>query len=148
MASIAKVEHEMVIVLMKLRNFKEALSFAKRNYENNQHNSYHIRAFFNCLIQTDSTDWDIMKNLISAMKMVRERGSDAYCEAMEAQYNYKRNGDFLQAVKQFTPLVQAGSGEVTQYALDAFREICEKHGQKKLFENLTMGISVVEEFDD
>ena len=147
MASIAKVEHEMVIVLMKLNNYKEALSFAKRNYENNQHNSYHIRAFFNCLIHTESTDWDVMQNLISAMKTVRERGSDAYGEAMEAQYNYKRSGDFIQAVTQFTPLVQ-GSGEVTQYALDAFREICEQHGRKKMFEELTVRATIAEDVDE
>lgn len=149
MASMAKVEHEMVIVLMKLKNFKEALSFAKRNYENNQHNSYHIRAFFNCLIHTQSTDWDMMQTLISTMKKVKERGSDAYGEVMEAQYNYQRSGDFLQAVKQFTPLVQEGKGEITQYALDAFREICEKHGRSKLFEDLTGGISsIVEDIDE
>ena len=146
MASIAKVEHEMVIVLMKLNNYKEALSFAKRNYENNQHNSYHIRAFFNCLIHTESTDWEVMENLIMAMKTVRERGSDAYGNAMEAQYNYKRTGDFQQAVKQFSPLVQ-GSDEVTQYALDAFREICEQHGRNKLFEEITVNATIVDDVE-
>lgn len=149
MASMAKVEHEMVIVLMKLKNYKEALSFAKRNYENNQHNSYHIRAFFNCLIHTQSTDWETMQMLISTMKKVKESGSDAYGEVMDAQYNYQRSNDFLQAVKQFTPLVQGGKGEVTQYALDAFREICEKHGRIKLYESLTTGVSsIVEDIDE
>ena len=149
MASMAKVEHEMVIVLMKLKNYKEALSFAKRNYENNQHNSYHIRAFFNCLIHTQSTDWETMQMLISTMKKVKESGSDAYGKVMDAQYNYQRSSDFLQAVKQFTPLVQGGKGEITQYALDAFREICEKHGRIKLYESMTTGVSsVVEDIDE
>lgn len=148
LASIAKVEHEMVIVLMKLKNYKEALTYAKRNYENNQHNSYHIRAFFNCLIHTQSTDWELMWNLITAMKTAKERGSDAFGKAMEAQYNYQKNGDFLHAVKQFTPLVQGSDSEVTQYALDVFREICEKHGRSKLFEELTDGVSGAEDFDE
>jgi len=146
-ASIAKVEHEMVIVLMKLKNYKDALVFAKHNYENNQHNSYHIRAYFNCLIHTQSSDWETMLTLISAMKTAKERGSDSYGEAMEAQYDYQRSGDFLKAVKQFTPLVQ-GNGEVTQYALDAFREICEKHGRGKMFEELTEGVSAVEDTEE
>ena len=143
LASIAKVEHEMVIVLMKLNNYKEALSFAKRNYENNQHNSYHIRAYFNCLIHTQSTDWDLLQSLISSMKTAREKGSESYGEAMEAQYIYQREGDFVQAVKLFTPLLQGNGREVTQYAIDAFREICENSGRAKLFFELTEGISVL-----
>lgn len=145
---LAKVEHEMVIVLMKLNRYKEALKYAKINYENNSHNSYHIRAYFNCLIHTQSTDWTLMESLISAMKTAQERGSDAYGYAMEAQYDYQRSGDFNHAVRQFTPLINGSEYEVTQYALDVFHEICENHGYGSQFLKLAVQTPAINEDDE
>lgn len=66
-----KARREMVIVLLSLKQYEEALDWAKENYEKEPSNSYHINAYFRCLVKKyrpDRTDVDMMKSLLKEME--------------------------------------------------------------------------------
>lgn len=49
--SFARVKREMVIVLQAQHKFRDALELAELNYEKDPENSYHIHAYFRCLVR-------------------------------------------------------------------------------------------------
>lgn len=141
LTSVAKVEHEQVIVLSKLRDYSSALSLAKRNYENNTHNTYHIRAYFNCLTHTSSASKEEMQRLISAMKETRERGVALFVPTMQIQYDYYCNHDFPSAVNQFRKLLYDGGKPGSRYTIDVFKDLCRIHSSMMIFEEIVKGES-------
>ena len=49
--SFSRVKREMVIVLQAQHKFRDALEMAEINYEKDPENSYHIHAYFRCLVR-------------------------------------------------------------------------------------------------
>ena len=94
-----RARREMVIVLLSLRKYEDALDLARENYEKEPSNSYHINAYFRCLVKKarlDRLDYGIMRSLLSEMDKndSPKRGSillsmqiayDAYVEKKETE---------------------------------------------------------------
>lgn len=94
-----RARREMVIVLLSMKKYEDALEMARENYEKEPANSYHINAFFRCLVKKsrpDRVDIDMMKNLLKEMEKndTPKRASillsmkiayDAYIEKKEAR---------------------------------------------------------------
>ncbi len=131
--SIAKVEHEYVIVLLKLPDYKAALDTAKRNYENNPHNSYHIRAYFNCLINTHSSSSEELQGLITQMNSSGKRVASFFVPTMKLQCEFYQEQDFPKIVNKFTNLLKTDLGIGKKYAIESFREICQRRDAMCIF---------------
>lgn len=142
--SIAKVEHELVIVLMKLRDFKGALNSAKVNYQNNHHNSYHIRAYYNCLIHTYDFKKEDLIELLNAMKQQGVRANTQFVPTMQAQYTYYVDKDFIGCVRAFRHIFEKGLNEGKLYAADAFRDICTERGSSQMYDEIVKGVDINE----
>lgn len=66
-----RARREMVIVLLSLKQYEDALDWAKENYEKEPSNSYHINAYFRRLVKKyrpDKSDIDMMKALLKEME--------------------------------------------------------------------------------
>ena len=150
LTSIAKVEHEMVIVLTKLDKYKDALVFAKRNYENNPHNTYHIRAYFNCLANSVDSDIDEIRSLLEAMRHSQERGVDMFVSVMEIQCSYYIDQNFQSVVRGFRKLLAYKGRIGLRYAIDTFRNICRGRGAIQVFNSVIKetGCDTIEETND
>ena len=139
LTSVAKVEHEQVIVLCKLKDYTSALSLARINFENNSHNTYHIRAYFNCLTHTSSASKDEMQKLIKAMEDTKERGVSLFVPTMQIQYEYYCNRDFTSAIGQFRRLLNTSGRPGSRYTIDVFRDLCRSHSAMNIFDEIVKG---------
>lgn len=66
-----RARREMVIVLLSLKRYEEALELAKDNYDQEPSNSYHINAYFRCLVKKtrpEREDYAMMKKLLTEME--------------------------------------------------------------------------------
>lgn len=136
LTSIAKVEHEMVIVLTKMEDYKGALSLAKRNYENNPHNSYHIRAYFTCLAFTSPDEIDEMSSLVKAMMHTQEKGVYMFASIMKAVCRYYDTNDLSTTVAEFRRILSSKESTGMQYAKDTFKKICRSRGALKIYDRV------------
>ena len=134
--TIAKVEHELVIVMMKLRDFAGAISKARINYENNSHNSYHIRAYYNCLIHSSSRTKEDLILLLDKMESLGTRAILQFLPTMRAQYEFYVNDNFTQSVTIFRETFKRGLSDGMVYAIEAFRDICNLRGASVIFDNI------------
>lgn len=133
---IAKVEHELVIVMMKLKEFSGAISTAKINYQNNPRNSYHIRAYYNCLVHASRFDKEELLRLLKEMENLGARAASQFLPAMEAQYEFYVNNNFRQAIDRFRKIMNSDLVEGRIYAIEAFRDICNIRGADMIFANI------------
>lgn len=147
LTSVAKVEHELVIVLSKLKEYKKALTLARRNYENNPHNTYHIRAYFNCLAHSANANKDEMQSLIAEMKATKERGVSVFVPTMEIQYQYYCDRNFSNAVRRFRGLLSDGNGFGFKYPINVFKEMCQSHDAMGVFDDIVKS-RVITDFDE
>lgn len=138
--TMAKVQHEKVLALIMLQEYVKALGLAKINYENNTHNSYHIRAYFNCLVHSVSPDKAILDSLIVKINDIHENDSDVFAEVMKAQYIYYVERDLTNAISLFRNIFSSPLGRGKQYALDSFREICISRSIIPVFDEITKGV--------
>lgn len=138
LTSTAKIDHELVIVYMKLGKYGLAKEKAKSNYDNNQENTYHIRAYFNCLINTQSADFDELKSLIAAMRNTHDRGVDVFVPTMEAQLQYYIDQNWQKAIQTFRQILSTNRKFGRRYAIDAFRNIClqRERGSMNIFNSI------------
>ena len=133
---IAKVEHELVIVMMKLGEFSGAISTAKINYQNNPRNSYHIRAYYNCLVHISGSDKEELLTLLKEMKTLGARASSQFLSAMEAQYEFYVNDNFTRAVDMFRQIMNQDLVEGKIYAMEAFRDICNIRKANMIYKSI------------
>lgn len=85
--SFSRAKREMVIVLQAQHRFREALEMAKLNYEKEPENTYHIHAYFRCLVRkTELTQDD--RNLLEQFKSESKKlfRSKYYPEGMDFEY--------------------------------------------------------------
>lgn len=138
--TMAKVQHEKVLVLILLHEYSKALGLARVNYENNTHNSYHIRAYFNCLVHSANPDKAILDSLIDKINDIHDNDSDVFAEVMKAQYIYYVESDLTKSIYLFRNIFSSPLGRGKQYALDSFREICVLRSIVPVFDEITKGI--------
>lgn len=90
-----RAKRELVTVLLCQKSFEEALSLAKENYENDSDNTYHIHAYFRCLVKKSKLSKDDIKTLEILMNAVQNSYStkkDELFAAMNIEYQaYVKN---------------------------------------------------------
>lgn len=86
-----RAKRELVTVLLAQGKYHEALDLAKENYERSKENSYHIYAYFRCLVRKNGLKHDDVYVLDGLMKDVEENYSDKKDEllaSMRIEYAY------------------------------------------------------------
>ena len=85
--SFSRVKREMVIVLQAQHKFRDALEMAELNYEKDPENSYHIHAYFRCLVRKPGITTD-ERHLLRQLKEDNNNlfKSKSYIEGMEFEY--------------------------------------------------------------
>lgn len=86
-----RAKRELVTVLLAQGKYGDALELAKENYERSKENSYHIYAYFRCLVRKNGLKHDDIDVLNDLMKDVEENYSDKKDEllaSMKIEYAY------------------------------------------------------------
>ena len=132
----SKAEHEMVIVCMRLGDYEEALSLAQHSYDKNPSNTYHIEAYFRCLIRTAHPDSDILKKLMEQMNKSFYTHKEIIYETMKAEYDYYIKGDYTGSIKQLCNIIEKNKDTHTNYPLQVLRDICTKHDSIPIYNSI------------
>lgn len=138
----AKAEHEMVIVCMRLGDYDEALHWAQHSYDKNSSNTYHIEAYFRCLVRSAHPDSDTLKKLMEQMSKSFDTYKAIIYETMKAEYNYYIKGDYTGAIEQLRNIIEKNKNMHTNYPLQVLRDICSKH------ESMTIYNSIIKKCDE
>ena len=67
-----RAKRELVSVLLFQKKYDEALSLAKENYEQDSDNTYHIHAYFRCLVKKHKMQRADIKKIESLMDAVQK----------------------------------------------------------------------------
>lgn len=87
--NLAKALRERVTVMLAQRRFKDALELAKNNYLSRPSNTYHIHAYFRCLVREKDitpTDRRVLLQLINEMNSSQSPKKMSLLRAMELEY--------------------------------------------------------------
>lgn len=85
-----RAKRELVSVLLAQRKYPEALEMAAENYSRDRENSYHIYAYFRCLIKKEvlnHEDVTILDQLIEDVKCNYSSKKEELLSAMRLEYN-------------------------------------------------------------
>lgn len=88
----SRAKRELVQVYTQLEEYEKALTFAKKNYEDNKGNQFHAQAYFNCLINSGENNEDKIKTLhelINTLKKINSKQSNEMASIAEANYYAK-----------------------------------------------------------
>lgn len=132
--ALAKSAHELVLAYMMQGYYEKALNLAKRNYEIERTNSYHIEAFFRCLVNTNNATSEILDTLIHDMQRSYEPEKDFYVDNFKAEYEYYINSDFNNAMNLFDSICIKYGKDHKNYTQQAVKNICKKHGRKDVYD--------------
>lgn len=87
--NMQRAKRELVSVLLYQRRFDEALSLARENYERESDNTYHIHAYFRCVVRKCNLRGEDIRLLESLMEAVQngysEKRDELYA-AMDIEY--------------------------------------------------------------
>ena len=122
---VSKAEHELVMVKVELGDYKGAYDLAKKSYERDKTNTYHIEAYFRCLANTAHPDSQLMNELIDRMDLSYVKDKEEIVPSMRAQYKYYVAHDFREAVNMLEDVIKYEGVKKRNYARRALREICE-----------------------
>lgn len=129
----SKAEHEMVIVCMRLGDYDEALHLARHSYDKNPSNTYHIEAYFRCLIRSAHPDSDTLKKLMEQMSKSFDTYKEIIYKTMKAEYNYYIKGDYTESIEQLRNIIERSKNIHTNYPLQVLRDICSKHDSMPIY---------------
>lgn len=84
----ARCKREIVQVYVQLEDYDKALTYAKRNYEENRSNQFHTQAYFNCLINSGERDrkQSRLRQLIQNLKDIDSEQSIEMAAIAEALF--------------------------------------------------------------
>lgn len=106
-STYTKAARELVTVLVKRHKYLEALDLAKKNYEENPENPYHIEAYYRCLVRKHNITYDdkkILQNLIKSMKTSYDNHHEIIAQTMEAEYMFYIDKKVEPAIMKLTGL--------------------------------------------
>ena len=87
--SMQRAKRELVTVLLAQHKYPEALNLAQENFERDPDNSYHIHAYFRCLVKKHNltrVDVDMLNQLMSAMKVSFSDKKEELFAAMNIEF--------------------------------------------------------------
>lgn len=125
---LAKVHHELVLVYIKLDE-PEALDLARRNYEIDNSNAYHIESYYRCLVRSDNPSLDMLAELIESMRASHDIYKDVIVDTFEAEYKYYIEGRKLEAINVLKQII-SDYPKTIQYPIDALKHIMKRERTK------------------
>lgn len=128
---VSKAEHELVIVKMELEDYTGALELAEKSYEREKDNSYHIEAYFRCLVRNAHSDNELLRELISRMERSYAEGKIEIAGTMKAEYKFYKENDFSSAVLQMKEILKTNPN--SKYAQRAFRRMCKDNDAENVY---------------
>lgn len=131
----SKAEHELVIVRMELEDYGGALELAKKSYEKQPTNTYHIDAYFRCLVREPHADKSILLQLITQMQSSMVQNRAEMSESMNAEYEFYVNHDFSKAVAILKQIINT-SVTKPKYAFASLRRICQIQNANTVYESI------------
>lgn len=130
---VSKAEHELVMVKMELEDYRGALELAERSYEREKDNSYHIEAYFRCLVRSAHPDRGLLKELIDRMERSYAEGKEEIAGTMEAEYLFYIDHDFPGAIEKMKEVLGMDSVKKKNYAERAFKRICKDNDAENVY---------------
>lgn len=128
---VSKAEHELVIVKMELEDYTGALELAEKSYEREKDNSYHIEAYFRCLVRNAHSDKDLLMELISRMERSYAEGKIEIAGTMMAEYKFYKENDFPGSVILMKEVLTTSPN--SKYAKRAFRRMCKDNDAENVY---------------
>ena len=95
----ARCKREIVQVYVQMEEYDKALDYAKRNYEDNRGNQFHTQAYFNCLINSKTSQKNrvLLRQLIDNLKAIASDQSIEMASIAEAIFEAKINESEISA---------------------------------------------------
>jgi hypothetical protein len=96
-----RAKRELVNVLLLKSNFKDALSLAKSNYENQKLNAFHIQAYFICITRKkflSNEDKGVIEELLINIERSSDFRAKEISSVMRGEYYYYVKEDFSKAI--------------------------------------------------
>lgn len=131
---VSKAEHELVIVKMELEDYTGALELAEKSYNREKDNSYHIEAYFRCLVRNAHSDNQLLRELISRMDRSYAEGKEEIAGTMKAEYKFYKEHDFSNAVQQMKEILT--SNPRSKYAQLALRRMCKDNDAENVYNSI------------
>lgn len=131
---VSKAEHELVMVKMELEDYRDALELAEKSYEREKDNSYHIEAYFRCLVRNAHADKDLLMELISRMERSYAEGKVEIAGTMKAEYKFYKENDFPGAVHLMKEILSTNASN--KYAQLAFKRMCKDNDAENVYNSI------------
>lgn len=131
---VSKAEHELVIVKMELEDYTGALELAEKSFEREKDNSYHIEAYFRCLVRNIHSDNELLKELISRMERSYAEGKEDIAGTMKAEYKFYKGNDFSGAVYLMKEVLSSNPN--SKYAKRALRRMCKDNDAENMYNSV------------
>ncbi len=97
----SRAKRELVQVYTQLEEYDKALSYAKKNYEENRSNQFHCQAYFNCLINSQhrvASDNIVLKDIITTLISIDSEQSNEMAKIADAMYSAKIENDAVKSI--------------------------------------------------
>ncbi len=138
---LSKAKREKVLILKNLQQFDEALALAKENYYLYSDNPYHIQAYFDCLINSNSgkDDVELLSDLLERLSRIQsEKAQSMYYRCLSLYITYIEQ-DYKSAKKIINQAIEEYPLD-KKYALTIKFEIArffhDFHGMEKAIREL------------
>lgn len=105
---LSKAKREKVLILKNLQQFDEALALAKENYYLYSDNPYHIQAYFDCLINSNSgkDDVELLGDLLERLSRIQsEKAQSMYYRCLSLYITYIEQ-DYKRAIKTINQVIE------------------------------------------
>lgn len=123
----ARAKREIVQVYVQLEEYDKALGFAKRNYEENRNNQFHLQAYFNCLINSENynASRSQLERLITELRSIDSEQSREMADIAEALFQAKVANDRQAAIDKINDCIAAYPGN--HYPILTYCDIALKY---------------------
>lgn len=128
--SFGRAKRELVTALLGQHKFSEAFNLAKDNYERDSENTYHLLAYYRCLVRKNNLSFGERQDIERLLKEAKELfTSDYFCKGMQFEYDRfignKSIGDLWSDANK---LEQIGYDNNVQYLIDIVSEFNVSRG--------------------
>lgn len=134
--NFAKANRELVQVYISLQEYDKAKEHAKKNFDNDINNPYHIQAYFTCLIRSERNEDNrkVLEELIELMAKVNSDIAKEMLIRLRAQFEAFYNDNEEESLA----LIEKGIEEYPKlrYALLTKFDICDKFNKIKDMEEI------------
>ncbi len=139
----ARCKREMVQVYVQLEEYEKALGYARRNYEENRDNQFHVQAYFNCLINSDdcTAHSATLQQLIEKLKDIGSSQSSEMAGIAQALFYAKVMNNRQSAIDAAEDCI--ASHPQSHYPILSLCDIALKYRDVDLLEK---GVSLLEDF--